>query len=77
MGNRTQFQNSFDDNDVGNDAESMRAKTDAFEADSDLQAVVDQQIADGEPELTPENALRDWRERNESLQSTHRGIADA
>jgi len=55
----------------------MRAKTDAFEADSDLQAVVDQQIADGEPELTPENALRDWRERNESLQSTHRGIADA
>ena len=34
-GNRTQFQNSFDGNDFGNDADSMRAKTYAFEADSD------------------------------------------
>lgn len=38
---------------------------------------LDQRIAGGEVELTPENALRDWREMQESLQSNRRGIADA
>ncbi len=38
---------------------------------------LDQRIADGESGLTPENALRDWRERNETVQSIRRGIADA
>ena len=38
---------------------------------------LDQWIAGGEVELTPENALRDWREMQESLQSIRRGIADA
>ena len=38
---------------------------------------LDQRIASGEAELTPENALRDWREMQESLQSIRRGIADA
>lgn len=38
---------------------------------------LDQRIACGEVELTPENALRDWREMHESLQSIRRGIADA
>jgi hypothetical protein len=38
---------------------------------------LDQRIAGGEVELTPENALRDWREMHESLQSIRRGIADA
>jgi hypothetical protein len=38
---------------------------------------LDQRIAGGEVELTSENALRDWREMQESLQSIRRGIADA
>lgn len=38
---------------------------------------LDQRIASGEAELTPENALRDWREMQESLQSIRRGLADA
>ena len=38
---------------------------------------LDQRIAGGEVELTPENALRDWRELQESLQSIRRGIANA
>jgi predicted transcriptional regulator len=38
---------------------------------------LDQRIAGGEVELTPENALRDWREMQDSLQSIRRGIADA
>ena len=38
---------------------------------------LDQPIAGGEVELTSENALRDWRELQESLQSIRRGIADA
>ena len=33
-GNRTVFPNSFDDNGFGNESDSMRAKTYAFEADS-------------------------------------------
>jgi len=38
---------------------------------------LDQRIASGEVELTPENAFRDWRDMQESLQSIRRGIADA
>ena len=38
---------------------------------------LDQRIADGESELTPEAALRNWRELQESLQSIRRGLADA
>lgn len=38
---------------------------------------LDQRIAGGEVELTPENALRDWREMQECLHSIRRGIADA
>jgi hypothetical protein len=38
---------------------------------------LDQRIAGGEVELTPENALRDWREMQGALQSIRRGIADA
>lgn len=38
---------------------------------------LDQRINEGEVELSPENALREWRELQESLQSIRRGIADA
>ena len=38
---------------------------------------LDQRIARGEVELTPESALCDWREMQESLNSIRRGIADA
>ena len=37
-GNRTQFPNSFDDNGFGDASDSMRAKTYAFEADSETVA---------------------------------------
>ena len=37
----------------------------------------DQRLAGGESELTPEAALRNWRELLESLQSILRGLADA
>jgi len=38
---------------------------------------LNQRIAGGEFELTPENALRDWRELQESLRSIRRGLDDA
>jgi predicted transcriptional regulator len=38
---------------------------------------LDQRLADGESELTPEAALRNWRELQESLQSIRLGLADA
>lgn len=44
---------------------------------SSFRDYLDQRIAGGEVELTPENALRDWRELQESLQSIRRGIADS
>ena len=38
---------------------------------------LDQRISGGEVELSPEDALRDWRDLQESLQSVRRGLADA
>lgn len=38
---------------------------------------LDQRLADGESELTPEAALRNWRELQASMQSIRRGLADA
>jgi hypothetical protein len=43
-GNRTQFQNSFDDNNFGDDSETVRAKTYAFNDDSDSVATLRQRI---------------------------------
>lgn len=42
-----------------------------------IREYLDQRIAGGEVEPTPENALSDWREMHESLQFIRRGIADA
>ena len=38
---------------------------------------LDKRIADGESELTPEAALRVWRERQETVHAIRRGLADA
>jgi len=45
-GNRTQFQNSFDDNNFGYDSETVRAKTYAFDTYSDSVASLRQRIQD-------------------------------
>ena len=49
-------------------------------ADSELNSFreyLDNRIADGETELSPEQALSDCRELQESLASIRRGLADA
>jgi hypothetical protein len=65
---------------VGRPSLSSTGATMSSPAISELRSFreyLDQRIAGGEVELTPENALRDWREMQESLQSIRRGIADA
>lgn len=44
---------------------------------SSFREYLDNRIADGETELSPEQALSDWRELQESLTSIRRGLADA
>ena len=44
---------------------------------SSFREYLDNRIADGETELSPEQALSDWRELQESLASIRRGLADA
>ena len=44
---------------------------------SSFREYLDNRIADGETELSPEQALSNWRELQESLASIRRGLADA
>ncbi|MEJ7592273.1 MAG: hypothetical protein WKF77_12045 [Planctomycetaceae bacterium] len=44
---------------------------------SSFREYLDNRIADGEAGLSPEQALSDWRELQESLVSIRRGLADA
>lgn len=37
---------------------------------------LDQRLTDGSEELSPEEALRDWREHQQTIQSIRRGLAD-
>lgn len=37
---------------------------------------LDQRLTDGSQELSPEEALRDWREHQQTIQSIRRGLAD-
>ena len=38
---------------------------------------LDRRIADGESELTPEDALRGWREHQDTVHAIREGLADA
>ena len=44
---------------------------------SSFREYLDNRIADGEAELSHEQALSDWRELRESVASIRRGLADA
>lgn len=44
---------------------------------SSFREYLDNRIADGETDLSPEKALSEWRELQESLASIRRGLADA
>lgn len=44
---------------------------------SSFREYLDNRIAEGESELSPEQALSDWRELQESVASIRRGLADA
>lgn len=44
---------------------------------SSFREYLDNRIADGDKGLSPEQALSDWRELQESLMSIRRGLADA
>ena len=37
---------------------------------------LDQRFVDGSEQLSPEEALRDWREHQQTIQSIRRGLAD-
>ena len=44
---------------------------------SSFRGYLDNRIADGETGLSPDRALSDWRELQESLMSIRSGLADA
>lgn len=44
---------------------------------SSFREYLDNRIAEGSVELSPEQALSDWRELHESVASIRRGLADA